>query len=266
MFDIPIIDSLTHPTIDTNWRMPEYPNRSSIDQLLLQMEANNISQSVCAGMTGIGSYDEEKYIKMIVPHQDKLIPIAFFDLNNKLTISEISDKLNKLKALGYKGIKLHPRISSFNLSHPLLSSVIKQANESQLSVLLCTYFYDKSKNSNSNFLDKLSDLLYDLDGAKILLMHGGTVRLLETIEIVRSYNNVLLDLSFTICKYNGSSLDMDIQFAFDTYDRRICIGSDFPEFSPRDLRERFIFFSNAIPHEKAENIAYRNIAHFLHLI
>jgi predicted TIM-barrel fold metal-dependent hydrolase len=97
-------------------------------------------------------------------------------------------------------------------------------------------------------------------------MHGGTVRLLETIEIVRSYNNVLLDLSFTICKYNGSSLDMDIQFAFDTYDRRICIGSDFPEFSPRDLRERFIFFSNAIPHEKAENIAYRNIAHFLHLI
>jgi predicted TIM-barrel fold metal-dependent hydrolase len=265
MFNTPIIDSLTHPTIDANWLLPGFPNRSSTDQLLLQMESNNISQALCVGMKGIGSYNEKEYIRMIRPHKDKLIPIAFFDLNNNLTFLDISSALKKSKLLGYKGIKLHPRISAFNLQHPLLIPLIKKANELQLSVLLCTYFYNKSIDANLNSVDKLSDLLFELDGAKVILMHGGTVRLLEAIEIVRSYDNVLLDLSFTLCKYKGSSLDLDIQFAFDSYDRRICIGSDFPDFSIADLRERFNFFSKRLTPEKTENIAFRNIGNFIQL-
>jgi predicted TIM-barrel fold metal-dependent hydrolase len=263
MPDIPIIDSLTHPTIDTNWLMPVSPGISNIDQLLLQMESNHIINAVCAGLKGIGSYNDKGFIKLIIPHLDKLIPVAFFDLRDMSTLKENLDKLLELKTLGYKGIKLHPRISAFKLNHPCLSSVIKQANDLQLSVLLCTYFYDNSLISNS--VAKLSDLLYKLDGAKVLLMHGGTVRLLETIEIIRSYKNVLLDLSFTINKYKGSSLDLDIKFAFNSYDQRICIGSDFPEFSASDLRERFNFFSKELSLEKAENIAFKNITKFLQL-
>lgn len=263
MINIPIIDSLTHPTINTNWLLPCFPSISSIDQLLIQMESNNISHAVCAGMKDTGNCNEIEFSKLILPHLDKLIPIAFFDLDNKLMSNEISDKLNKIRILGYQGIKLHPRISGFNLNHPLLTSVIKQANELQLSVLLCTYFNIKSKNASLNSIDKLSDLLYDINGAKIILMHGGTVRLLETIEVVRAYDNVLLDLSFTLCKYKGSSLDMDIQFAFESFDRRICVGSDFPEFSLKDLRERFNYFSENLSLEKAENIAFRNITDFL---
>lgn len=180
-----------------------------------------------------------------------------------MTVNEMAHRLKRIKAFGFKGIKLHPRLSCFTFKHPLLIPVIKQANEFQLCVLLCTYFYDQPNNARFNFMEKLPNTVYKLEGAKLILLHGGSVRLLETIEIVRSYGNVLLDLSFTLCKFQGSSLDMDIQFAFNSFDKLICIGSDFPEFSPNDLRERFNAFAKNIARNKAENIAFRNIKNFL---
>ena len=264
MFNIPIIDSLTHPTIDTNWILPQYPQKSAIDKLISNMDHCNISHALAVGMKGIGQYDEKQYIDFIKPHTHRLIPIAFFDLNDDLTLADISHKLSTIKILGYKGIKLHPRISNFKLQNPLLAPIIKQANELQLSVLLCTYFYSQSSNSFNN-IEQLANLIFKLDGAQVILLHAGTVRLLETIEIARANNNVLLDLSLTICKYKGSSLDLDIQFAFNSFDKRICIGSDFPEFSGSELRERFNFYAKNIQKNKMENIAFRNILKFLQL-
>ena len=264
MYNIPIFDSLTHPTIDSNWVFPKYSGLANINQLIAQMDANNITRALAVGMKGIGGYDESEYIKLLSPHFERLIPIAYFDLNDKITSEkDISKSLSLIKSLGYAGIKLHPRFSGFNLKNPLLVSVIKHANEIQLNVLICTYFYENGRNSNQNNIEQLANLLYELKGAKVILIHGGVVRLLETIEVARTYKNVLLDLSFTLCKYKGSSLDMDIQFAFNTFDQRICVGSDFPEFSMNDLRERFDVFSKDLSKEKAENIAFMNISNFL---
>ena len=51
--------------------------------------------------------------------------------------------------------------------------------------------------------------------------------------------NVLLDLSNTLLRYQGSSLDRDIAWLFRSFDRRICIGSDYPDYEPGQLRARF---------------------------
>lgn len=263
MYKIPVFDSLTHPTIDSTWMHPDHFQSSGIGELLLQMDRNNISKALIVGVKGVGSYDEQKFINLIVPHSDKLIPIAFFDLDNKMNLKEAEEKLKKVKSLGYSGVKLHPRISGFSLNNSLLVPVIKFANEIQLNVLICTYFYGKFPVGFKNNIDELANLLYSLNGAKLILMHGGTVRLLEVIELVRLYKNLLLDLSFTLCKYKGSSVDLDIQFAFDNFDKRICVGSDFPEFTLDDLRQRFDYFSNNLSDEKAENIALNNITNFL---
>jgi predicted TIM-barrel fold metal-dependent hydrolase len=116
----------------------------------------------------------------------------------------------------------------------------------------------------------LSDPLYSLvrllkrcPNARVVLVHGGDVRLLEYAELVRFNQNLLLDLSLTIMKYRGSSLDTDIGFLFRQFDRRLCVGTDFPEYSPAALRARFDDFSRDLPAEKVENIAYRNLQTFL---
>jgi predicted TIM-barrel fold metal-dependent hydrolase len=83
------------------------------------------------------------------------------------------------------------------------------------------------------------------------------------MEIARAFNNVLLDLSFTINKYIGSSLDLDIKYLFESFDQRICIGSDFPQYSISEMRNRFNIFAENINAEKALNIAIKNLTNFL---
>ena len=261
--NIPIFDSLTHPTLDGNWILPKHPQKSNIDNLLADMEANNIIKALAVGMQEIGAYDENKYAQFILSKTDKLIPIAFFNINEFSTINEIKNKFKQLKTNGYKGIKLHPRMGQFSLKNKLLPSIIKLANEIRLTVLFCTYFYSNQNGSYLNSTENLIQLLENIDEAEIILLHSGGVKIFEYMEIARAFPNILLDLSFTISKYEGSSLDLDISYLFHTFDQRICIGSDNPQFSLSKLRERFNFFSKNIAFDKAENIAYRNIAKFV---
>ena len=97
-----------------------------------------------------------------------------------------------------------------------------------------------------------------------MLLHAGCVDFLRYVEFALTNPNILLDLSFTILKYQGSSLDADLRFAFRTFDRRICIGSDFPEFDPVSLRQRFetLALEAQIDREKRDNISARNVRRF----
>jgi hypothetical protein len=67
----------------------------------------------------------------------------------------------------------------------------------------------------------------------------------------------------TFMKYQGSSLDLDIRFLFERFDKIICIGTDFPEYTHREVRKRFVEMSRGLPRGKADNIAFRNIEDFL---
>ena len=260
---IPIFDTLTHPTLDGNWIMPKYPSCASIDELLIQMRKYRICGAFAVGMQGIGNYDEDQFLQMVLGIKTRiLLPIAFYTFLDKKRDTIYND-LYQLKRKGFCGIKLHPRMGGFKLNDNNMPYVIDVANELGLVVLLCTYFYDNKIGSFTNNVDSLGEMLTRVsDNSKIVLLHGGGVRLLEMMEIVRAFPNTLLDLSLTMCKYVGSSLDMDIQFLFQQFDRRVCVGTDHPEISHQQLRERFDYFSSFTTKEKAENIAYKNIINF----
>ena len=130
-------------------------------------------------------------------------------------------------------------------------------------MFLCTYYWEKGESLIKNNYEALVKLISGFEDLPLVLLHGGVHDLLRLSEVARYYPNVLLDLSFTILKYEGSSLDMDIGYLFQQFDRRICIGSDQPECDYRDLRRRFEYFSRDISDQKARNIAYRNLASFL---
>ncbi len=262
MNNIPIFDCITHPTINNNWILPQYKDKSNINKLLFEMDKHNVCNAFAVGMDNIGDYNEIKYSEYIYSYTDKLYPIAWFNINEYKNITEVIKKIKLLKKLKYKGIKLHPRFAKFNLLHPLLPSILKAANDENMIVLLCTYFYENNINTKYNNVESLIDLLIKVPEEKIILLHSGGVKLLEYMEIARVFKNILLDLSFTLGKYMGSSLDMDIQFLFNNFDKRICIGSDFPEISIKVLRQQFDLFSRNIQLQKAENIAFKNIINY----
>jgi len=83
--------------------------------------------------------------------------------------------------------------------------------------------------------------------------------MLELFEIVRANPNLMLDFSFTIMRYEGSRLDEDMRYLFSTTDQLITIGSDFPEYSPAKILERFKLLSEGIEPHRIENITYKNL-------
>lgn len=262
MNNISIFDSLAHPTITGKWINEKYCEGYEINSYIEDMNRFNIIGAFIVGMDKIGGYNYKTFSK--ISNDNRLFYIAYFDFieivdNNKLLINKILE----LKKLGYKGLKIHPRFSKLSIIDSRIIKLIKICNDNDLVVLLCTHFCGNSKSDTSNSLQSLRELLSDLDGNKILLLHGGTVNLLSLIEICSPYQNALIDLSYTICKYEGSSIDLDLRWAFKNYDRRICIGSDYPEFSIQKLRERFRFLAHEISFDKLENIAYKNIIKFL---
>lgn len=261
--NIPIFDSLTHPTLDGDWIMPKYPKCASMDMLLSQMQNYNFCGAFAVGMRGIGNYDEDTFIQMIKSSKrSNLFPIAFYVFVQKNKEIIYNDLLH-IKYKGYVGIKLHPRMGGFTMEDEFLHYVIDIANDLGLVVLLCTYFYSDHVRSSKNNIDSIMEMLTRIkSNSRVILLHGGGVRLLEMMEVVRAFPNTLLDLSLTMCKYAGSSLDMDIQFLFNQFDRRVCVGTDHPEISHKQLRERFNYFASNTTREKAENIAYKNILNF----
>lgn len=262
MNSIPIFDSLTHPTINGDWIIPGPRGRSNLNDLLGRFESNNIVKALAVGMKGIGDYDGDRYAEFILSHTDKLLPVAFFNLNDFRSDREAAAFIIKIKTLGYRGIKLHPRFGNFTITNPLIPDVIKRCNDLGLPVLLCTYFYSRNEGSSQNNQDTLLDLLEKVPDSKVILMHAGNVNLLTYVEIARTFKNTLLDLSFTMVKYAGSSLDADISYAFNNFDRRICVGSDHPEFSLESLRARFDHFASGLSVEKSYNIAFNNLNNF----
>jgi len=260
MSDIPIFDSLTHPTLNGDWILPKYQGRARLNELETQMEVSNVRWAFAVGMRGIGDYDGRSYLEFVRSSSKCLLPVAYFDYKASESAADVKQRIRRLKKLGYLGIKLHLRFSRIRLTDKILPQVIKRAADAQMPVLLCTYRYCRNFDRLPNSFDDFLSLLSKVSDCPIILMHGGDVNLLQMMEVARAFTNVLVDLSFTLLKYEGSSLDLDVRHLFEHFDRRICIGSDHPEFSLADLRRRFNHFAEGLDTNKATNIAYRNIA------
>lgn len=151
-----------------------------------------------------------------------------------------------------------------SLKDPRLVKTFQVAARLELPIFLCTYFHSAvSGYPTQDPLFDIAALLRRAPRARVLLVHGGDVNLLRYAEMVRFNPNLLLDLSMTFMKYRSSSLDLDIRFLFEQFDRRICVGTDFPEYTHGEVRKRFIEMSKGISRTKLENIAFRNIEGFL---
>jgi len=261
--NIPIFDSNCHPTIDGSW-MGKSCNNSIFEYVKKSREANFIGACITALPNTKGWPREEHVSECTKYNEFNLLPIAAIDP----LIPNIHEEIKGLAKLGFRGVKIHPRLSNIiiNEHKELLIDISKALSNANLTFHLCTYNHSKVNLwPTVDPLVTLAEILKLTPDTKYLLLHGGTVRLLEYAELVRFNDNILLDLSYTINHWAESSLDMDIRFLMKTLDQRICLGSDSPEFNPIDLRRRFEYLSDGLAINKLENIAYKNIKTFFNI-
>jgi predicted TIM-barrel fold metal-dependent hydrolase len=266
MPELPLFDGLTHPMPDGNWLQARYDGWSKAGDLVEAMSANAVRRVLAVGLgESVGGYQESAYADWVQEQVPGALPVGWFGFTETDLSGPLLERMQALKRAGYAAIKIHPRLCGIDFRHPRLPEVVMAAHESGLPVLLCTYNYQKGRGLDGTRLDDLLVLLDATGGARIMLLHGGVFHCLEWAEAVRPYPEVLLDLSFTMSKFAGSSLDLDIRFLFGHFDQRICVGSDHPELTLKQLRARFDQLSEGLPEEKAVNIAHGNLNRFFGL-
>jgi hypothetical protein len=249
MADIPLFDSLTHPTPNGEWLQPRYAQSCRSVDLVSAMRANGVVGALAVGMgEAVGGYSETEYAGWVREAIPGALPIAWWEPGGTPP--------DRLRDLGYVGLKIHPRRAGIDYRHPELPHLIRNAD---LPVMICTYAFERGRSREGRHLDDALALLDQCGDTPIVLLHGGVLHCLEWAEAIRPYTNVLLDVSFTMTRFAGSSLDLDLQYLFGHFDRRLCVGSDHPEFSLNDFRSRFNALSSGLSEEKAHNIGHRNL-------
>jgi predicted TIM-barrel fold metal-dependent hydrolase len=248
----PLFDANAHPSLSG-----AILNTPATFPLLLQhLEDAGFIGACAVGLPDRGNYDHKDFLSACNAHPN-LVPVAAWP---DVPAPKIEQEVFALKLLGYRAIKVHPRLCGLSVRDSRFGQVLRSCASAQIVVFHCTYQF--GTNGNPHPLDPLPPLMDAVAGApniRMILLHGGTVEVLRYSEAIRNNSDLMLDLSFTINRYQGSSLDLDLAYLFNTFDERICIGSDFPEYTPSQVRARFEMLASSLPQAKRDNVGWRNI-------
>jgi predicted TIM-barrel fold metal-dependent hydrolase len=254
-----LFDSLTHPTIDGGWLSTDRDAR--VEPLLAALRENGFGRACAVGLPGVNGYDHAAFAALCRPHEE-LVPVAGVDPH----APDIAAQFDAIRELGYRAVKLHPRLSSFRLDDDVFVAALQAARDRDLVVFLCTYLHTSIPAYPPH--DPIYALVRSLQsapGVRVVLLHGGDVDLLRWAQVARHDEHLLLDVSYTLMKYPGSSLDADLRYLFSHFHRRTCIGSDHPEWPHDRVRARFDELTAGLSDEAQADVGHRSLSRFLGL-
>jgi predicted TIM-barrel fold metal-dependent hydrolase len=256
----PFFDANAHPTVSGGWYGQE--RDASFAAFAKSLAGNELLGAAAVGLWNDEGYTHESYIASCRAYP-KLIPIAGFA---PCQSPNIQDEIYHLAMLGYRGVKIHPPScgTDFHAHRGQVIETLQSAHQQGLVVMICTYFACdlRSFPEQDPFWD-LARICKAVPEARVVLIHGGGTRVLHYADLVRQNPNLLLDLSLTIMKYAGSSVDTDLRFLLRTLDQRICVGSDWPEHPICEVRTRIAELAGKLSADKLRNICHRNVMGFL---
>jgi len=251
-----LFDSLTHITADGSW-MGERRYDASLGHLLREMDAAGVGRACLVTIADHG--DNDVTLAAARAHPQRFVPIAGLNPRPLPTLRRVEVAVADLAAQGFAGIKLHPRLNGYDPLDEKCIALIDAAAKHDLVIFLDTLFRRKGL-ATRHAPDVIDYLAAACPDTRMVLLHGTGPTMMELYEIVRCNDHLILDLSFTIMRYRGSDrLDADMRFLFQTTDQLVTIGSDFPEYSPAQMLERFRQLTAGIEPHRIDNITHKNL-------
>ena len=236
---------------------------NSFDNLKLisnKIKANNITRALCM-------FDNEKKFidrKLFYDNclkTNTLIPVA--TIRNTKNLKNEIENINKI---GFKFIKFHPRNLNIKIGNEFYTKAFRLIKKTKLNIMWCTFDgWSTTKISEMNQLDFLSKLTNIVDNNKIILMHAGGPNILKFYEKFRFSENIFFDLSYTITHYENTSIEKDIIFLMNKFDKRILLGCDYPAIKLKKYLDSLnrVLKKAKIKDSKIKNILNNNLRYIL---
>ena len=247
-------DSLTHITADGRWYNTAHD--ATVSRLLNVCSRAHVSKALLVGMPNCA---QEHILMASNTYRDLFIPIAGLNPTQFHDQNELFDYLNHLKQKGYRGVKLHPRFGKHLPDCKEVHWVLDSCAKLNMVVLLCTMWGPPTPLMTKSVKNTVHHLCEATNGATLILVHGCTTDILSISDIIVKYSNVLIDASYTIIKYIESSVRQDLEYLMKHCDKKLIIGSDFPEFTYDDVLKTIAKYFGDINKDKIDNVTFRNL-------
>ena len=192
---------------------------------------------------------------------NNVIPVTFLKKRKNM-----NEEINSIIKKNYKFVKIHPRFLNIRLSNQkFYLKTFRLLAKTNLKIIWCTFDGWEKTANEINQLDFLANLIKLIPKKKIILMHGGGPNLLKYYEKFRFINNVFLDLSYTLIHFKNTSLEKDMIFLTNNFDKRIIFGSDYPCFSLKEYIRCFqrLIKNSKINKKKIYNLKYGNLENII---
>lgn len=224
-----IFDSLTHATKDGIWFNTTYD--CSFEKLTQELDKHNVDQAILSGLTTSGVND---FIINLAKTDDRLYPVPMI---SKVDDFKLNAEVKRFVEHGVGAIKFHPRFAQSCLSSKLFKTCVELCRKYQLTMFVCTVPYYDNGAKGLDFIKELHEIILNNQDIKFVLLHGGYNQLLNLAESVRGIENCIVDLSATIVRFKNASVGLDVKYLFEHFEKRLCIGTDFPEYDYDDVGE-----------------------------
>lgn len=249
-----IADSFVHPVLDPSeaslFKLEPQLIEKNLRDVEARMQELNISRSLVHLFNG-SSLNGSQNINLKTIYFSRLASLE----NNNFV-----DALSEQHHPCLSAIVFHPYLQNIiREKWPAALLIAKEAERLRMPIFICTAIG--------------SCKIYDIDvlpfatfiagsvSSPVVFAHGGGVKVLEAMLVADAYPNVLLDTSFSLSYWNGSSVENDFAYAMRKIGSdRWLFGSDAP-FIPLEtaLKDHFSFFEhNKFSDKEIESIMSMN--------
>ncbi len=175
------------------------------------------------------------------PSQQKVINGISAELNSDNLIcfgsihpdsTDAEDELERIKALGLKGIKFHPDYQDFFVEDPKMFHIYKKCEELGLIVVFHAGFDPLSPDVIHCLPEPSAKIAKAFPDLRIVLAHlGGMYRFDDVYKYIAGIDNIWLDTAFLASHISNEELERIIRkHGAD----RVLLGSDVPWQRPAD--------------------------------
>lgn len=174
---------------------------------------------------------------------------------------EYREELERLKAAGIKGIKLHPDFQGLFLDDEEMVKTMEYAADLGLIILIHCGMDPSFPDVHRSTPKRLANILPRLKGAKIIAAHMGGYDYMDDVEKYLVGKDVYIDTSFTIGKFDEKQILRILQ----SHDpQKILFGTDSPWDDQKNALK--LFKGLPISGELKEKILWQNSKNLLEIL
>jgi predicted TIM-barrel fold metal-dependent hydrolase len=254
-------DSLVHVTPDGRWFNTTFD--ATEGRLLREMDAAGVERAVVVALAGV--IDNAFVMETCRRHADRFVAGA--SLNpTAASANETAERARaELRDTGTRVLKLHPRLNRYDLLDARVITLLEEIAGWEVRPLIWidSLLFPKGVTMQRTPVDSVRHIAERFPALRFMLLHAGGTNALAFHEAVASLDNVMLDLSYSLTRYAGTSLAADHRFLVERFDRRTVWGSDFPEVSLVEAARAFEALVAGLSADKADNVRGRTLATWL---